>query len=285
MAQLHKEYMRYIATRKVADLGSRVALVTGANRGIGREICRQLAERGVGRVFLSSRDLEAATLAARELNSEVASSKAAGVRAGTIVPAQLDVTQIASVQAFATRISTECGGRLDILVNNAGACFDRDGRGNISFVQSNAETISQEELMASFELNVCAQVQVTQQMLPFLKKAPAARIVNMSSVLASLTMQHDTGLAPFKALGYAASKAALNMFTVCLASALEGTSIRVNSAHPGWAKTEGGGGDTGHPMQMGASEAAKTPVDLALLPDDAPWPHASFVHEGRTLLW
>jgi NAD(P)-dependent dehydrogenase (short-subunit alcohol dehydrogenase family) len=75
------------------------------------------------------------------------------------------------------------------------------------------------------------------------------------------------------------------MFTVLLAGAVEGTSIKVNSAHPGWAKTEGGGGDTGNPTQMEAADAAKTAVDLALLPDAVQWPQALFIHQGKTMPW
>ena len=191
MAQLHNEFVFHNQTQGSDELGSRVALVTGGNRGIGREICMQLAQRGVGRVILSGRDLGAAKLAAFELNSKIASpgSVSAGGEAGIIVPAQLNVADCSSVESLATWISAECGGRLVILVNNAGCCFDADMTGNLSFCQSNVETISQVELMSSFELNVCAQVQVTQYMLPFLKRSPAARIVNMSSVLGSLTMQ------------------------------------------------------------------------------------------------
>ncbi len=149
-------------------------------------------------------------------------------------------------------------GRLDILINNAGIMLD--GR------KGNETTkTSQDVLRKTFDTNFFAVVALTQALLPLLKKSVAGRIVNLSSILGSITL-HATAGSPIydaKTFAYDASKAALNSFTIHLAHELKGTKIKVNSAHPGWVKTEMGG----EGAQLDVETGAKTSVELATLQD------------------
>ncbi len=124
-------------------------------------------------------------------------------------------------------------------------------------------------------------VELTQALLPLLKKSPAGRIVNLTSILGSLTLHADPAspIAGSKALAYNASKTALNAFTIHLAAALKDTPIKVNSAHPGWVKTDMGGTDA--PMEI--VDGAKTSVELALIGADGP--NGTYSHLGNTLPW
>ncbi len=241
---------------------SKIALVSGGNRGIGKEIVRQLAEQGLT-VYLGSRSLAAGQEAAEELKG----------LSGTIVPLKFDVTNEDDVKAAAHTIA-EREGKLDILINNAGAIFDEGG-----FFTNTALTVSKEVLRKTFEVNVFAQIHITQVLVPLLKKSEDGRIINMSSVLGSLTVNAQPGeMAGVKPVAYNASKAALNMFSVALANALAETNIKVNSAHPGWVKTDMGT----DAAPMGVVQGAKTAVDLAL---NAEVPQGGFVHLGETLPW
>jgi NAD(P)-dependent dehydrogenase (short-subunit alcohol dehydrogenase family) len=148
-------------------------------------------------------------------------------------------------------------------------------------MQNNAATLGANELQKTFEVNLFSVINVTTAMLPLLRAAEAGRIVNLSSIIGSLGMHNapDTFLAGIKPTAYAASKAALNMYTVCLAAALKDTPIKVNSAHPGWVKTDLG---TQHaPMEV--VDGAKTPVALALLGADGPT--GRFIHMGDQIPW
>ena len=138
-----------------------------------------------------------------------------------------------------------------------------------------------EILRQVFETNFFAVVELTQTLLPLIRKSPAGRIVNLSSILGSLTLHSDpsSDIYSMKAFAYDASKTALNAFTVHLAQALRGTPIKVNSAHPGWVKTDMGG--QAAPMEV--SEGGKTSVQLATLPDDGPT--GGFFHLGQPLPW
>jgi NAD(P)-dependent dehydrogenase (short-subunit alcohol dehydrogenase family) len=240
----------------------KIALVTGANRGIGLETARQLGQQGVT-VIVAARDDVKAQQAAGALQAE-------GI---TAVALKLDVTSSADIQA-AARFVEERFGRLDILVNNAGIFAEKQFGGN------NSTSVTQAELRRTFDTNFFGVIELTQALLPMLGRSPAGRIVNLSSVLGSLTLHAKPGspIAGIKNLAYNASKTALNAFTIHLADALKDTRIRVNSAHPGWVKTALGG--EGAPMEI--VDGAKTSVALALAEDA---PNGSYSHMGAPLPW
>jgi NAD(P)-dependent dehydrogenase (short-subunit alcohol dehydrogenase family) len=242
---------------------SKVAFISGANRGIGFETARRLGELGIT-VVLGVRDIAKGQAAADQL-------KAQGIRAEVVhydaaVPATAD-----EVHAFIEREF----GKLDILVNNAGVLKEHLLGAN------NSETISQETLQQTFQVNLFAVVDITQKLLPLIRKAPAGRIVNLSSILASQTLHSmaNSPIDPAKGLAYNASKTALNVYTIHLAHALRDTPIKVNSAHPGWVKTELGGENA--PMEV--EDSWKTSVRLATL--DANGPTGGFFHENESLPW
>lgn len=241
----------------------KIALITGANKGIGFETARQLGKAGV-KVLIGARDQAKADASAKALKSE-------GVDA---VPLKLDVTSSADIQSAAAFIESNYG-HLDILVNNAGI----NSEGGFSF--NNSATVTQDELRKTFDTNFFAVVQLTQSLLPLIKKSPAGRIVNLTSILGSLTLQSDptSMIAGSKALAYNASKTALNAFTVHLAAALKDTPIRVNSAHPGWVKTDMGGAGA----MLEIADGAKTSVALALAGADSP--NGAYLHLGNPLPW
>lgn len=199
----------------------KVALVTGATRGIGFETARQLGQKGIT-VVVGGRTQQDATEAAGKLVAE-------GLEA---YPLGVDITKDADRKAAASFVAEKFG-KLDILINNAGV----GGEGGLL----NPHTIetTQEELESVFNTNLFSLVAITRDFLPLLKKSPAGRIVNLGSIVGSLTLQAmpQSPIAPFKAFAYNASKTALNQFTVHLAAELQGTNIKVNSAHPGWVKT------------------------------------------------
>ena len=242
---------------------SRIAFITGANRGIGFDTASGLARLGV-HVVLGARDAAQGEAAAARLKAE-------GLSAESLV---FDVTDPASHQS-AYRHLAERFGRLDILVNNAGVMLEELLGGNDS------STVSQDVLRRTFDINFFAVVAVTQTLLPLLRQAPAGRIVNLSSILASLTLHADpeSPVASVKSLAYDASKTALNAFTVHLAAELRDSAIKVNSAHPGWVKTEMGG--SAAPMEVEGSGA--TSIALATLPADGPT--GGFFHLGEPLPW
>jgi NAD(P)-dependent dehydrogenase (short-subunit alcohol dehydrogenase family) len=186
---------------------------------------------------------------------------------------KLDVTNNEDQRAAAAYFEKEFG-RLDILINNAGISLEGLGTGKTS-------TTSGDVLRRTFETNFFAPVALTQALLPLLKKSDAGRIVNMSSILGSQTLHADpkSPIYEFKALAYDASKAALNSFTIHLAHELKDTKIKVNSAHPGWVKTDMG--TDAAPMEI--PEGGKTGVDLALLGEDGPT--GGYFHLGKPLPW
>lgn len=240
----------------------KVALITGANKGIGFETARQLGEQGIT-VIVGARDLAKGETAAATLKKE-------GIDAHAV---KLDVVNSADVKAVAEKIEKEFG-KLDILINNAGVMFEPIG-GN------NASTVSDETIRKTFDTNFFAVIAVTRALLPLLKKSDAGRIVNVSSILGSLTL-HATEGSPIyeaKALAYDASKAALNAYTIHLAHELKGTNIKVNSAHPGWVKTDMG--TDAAPMEI--VDGAKTEVELATLP--ATGPTGGYFHLGEAISW
>jgi NAD(P)-dependent dehydrogenase (short-subunit alcohol dehydrogenase family) len=223
-------------------------LVTGANRGIGLEVCRQVAQRGYTAV-LGSRALEKGERAARELDGDVRAC-------------QLDVCDPGSVRSAAAWLDRESG-RLDVLVNNAAILYDTWQRG----IDADLE-----QVRAAFETNVLGAWRVTQAMLPLLRRSPAARIVNVSSGAGQL--EEMGGGTP----AYRTSKAALNALTRILAAELRGERILVNAVCPGWVATDMGGAG-GRPVREGAAGI----VWAAELPDDGPT--GGFFRDGRRLAW
>jgi NAD(P)-dependent dehydrogenase (short-subunit alcohol dehydrogenase family) len=245
-----------------AGQDNKVALITGANKGLGLETARQLGKLGVT-VLVGARDLKRGEEAAEVL-------RGIGVDARAI---KLDVVSAADRAAVADAIGKEFG-RLDILVNNAGVMLD-------SRVKNETSTTSQKVLFDTFDTNFFAVVALTQALLPLLKKSAAGRIVNLSSILGSNTL-HATPGSPIydaKTFAYDASKVALNSFTIHLAHELKGTKIKVNSAHPGWVKTDMGG----EGAMMEIVDGAKTSVELATLPEDGPT--GGYFHMGKALPW
>ncbi len=232
-----------------------VALVTGANKGIGLEIARQLGGRAIA-VVVGARDDEKAANAASMLKGEGAD----------ITPLKLDVTNQSDIEGAAAFLQ-ERFGRLDILINNAG------------FTDVGKDDSSLELFRSVYETNVFGPYALTRALLPLLKASPAGRIVNQSSVLGSLSSISKGQGGSFTAPAYTSSKAALNMLTVVTALELKGTKVKVNAAHPGWVKTDMGGPDA----PLSVEEGARTAVDLALIGDDGP--SGAFVHNMRPLPW
>ncbi|MBX3374530.1 MAG: SDR family oxidoreductase [Phycisphaeraceae bacterium] len=240
----------------------RIALITGANRGIGLETARQLLPLGYT-VILGARDAQRGRRAAEQL-------RGGGEDAVSSIP--LDVECREQVEAAAREIDSRFG-RLDVLINNAGVAL-REG-------DTGASTTSEGILRRTFDVNFFALVMVTQVMLPLLRRSEAGRIVNLSSVLGSLGEHADPNsmVYDYKPIAYDASKAAVNMFTIHLAHELRGTAIKVNAAHPGWVRTEMGGADA--PMEL--EDGAKTSVWLATLPPDGP--SGGFYHMQTHMRW
>ena len=239
----------------------KIALITGANKGIGLETARQLAKQGIT-VLAGARDEAKANAAADELRKE-------GLDVHGIV---LDVNEEGSIKEAVKRIERDYG-RLDILVNNAGVMLD-----------DRKKKPSEQPLdvwRKTFETNLFGLVATTQALLPLLRKSAAGRIVNLSSILGSITL-HSTPGSPIydsKQPAYDVSKSAVNAWTVSLAWELKETPIKVNAAHPGWVKTEMGG----EGAQMEIEDGAKTSVALATLGPDGP--SGGFLHLGETLPW
>ncbi|MBV9849935.1 MAG: SDR family oxidoreductase [Armatimonadetes bacterium] len=224
----------------------KIALITGANKGIGKEIARQLGTQGLT-VLIGARDAGRGAEAADELMRE-------GIDARAVL---LDVTDQASIAAAADRIKGELG-RLDVLVNNAGIALDR-----VPPSQLDLDT-----LRRTYDTNVFGVFAVTKAMLPLLRKSDAGRIVNMSSGLGSLTQNSDPdwGFAGAKPLAYNSSKAALNMITVIFAAELKDTPIKVNAADPGFTATDLNQHRGTRTVEQGAAIA----VRLATLPPGGP---------------
>ena len=233
----------------------KVALITGANKGIGLEIARQLGHQGIT-VIIGSRDPQRGQAAADALKAE-------GLDAHTL---KLEMTDAADRAAALTFLQQEFG-RLDILVNNAGIMLEP------------SEGVTPESLSKTYDANVIAPYFLTETLLPLLKAAPAGRVVHQSSALGSLA----TNASPDMALAwmlpaYNSSKAALNMLGVIQAATLKDTNVKVNIAHPGSVKTDMNPGGS-----LSLEDGAKTAVALATLPDDGPT--GGYFHLGETLPW
>jgi NAD(P)-dependent dehydrogenase (short-subunit alcohol dehydrogenase family) len=235
--------------------GNLVALVTGANKGIGLQIAKDLAARGFT-VLVGSRNLARGEAAAKNI----------GAAAHAI---QLDVTNQSSIAAAAERIRKDFG-RLDVLVNNAAIAYTgKSGRSLEEIVKSSRASVAPlDEVRAVFETNVFGVVAVTQAMLPLLREAPAARIVNVSSTAGSLGVNTNPALPRRSGFGvtYSSSKTALNAITVAFALDLQSTRIKVNAACPGFTATDMNNFEGTRTVEQGAREA----VRLALLDENGP---------------
>jgi NAD(P)-dependent dehydrogenase (short-subunit alcohol dehydrogenase family) len=240
----------------------KIALVTGSNKGLGFETGRQLAQRGI-LVLMSARSATRGTAAVRKLQEE-------GLPVEFI---RLDVTKAEQIRDAAAMISRQFK-KLDILVNNAGASFGEDDSPN------STATIVPRDLRRTFDVNFFGLVELTQKLLPLIRKSDAGRIVNVSSIMGSLAIHsREGGLSSYKPFAYDASKTAVNAFTIHLAAALSGTNIKVNSAHPGWVRTDMGGPRA----PLSPAEGAKTAVRLATLGPDGPT--GKFFHGSEELPW
>lgn len=239
------------------SLQEKVALVTGANRGLGFETCRQLAQKGI-LTFIGSRDQEKGRQAADRLKTE-------GLPVQSI---QLDVTNKTSIQRASEFISKEMG-RLDILVNNAGIFLDQnDAPEGASILTTPIEKISK-----TLDTNTFGCIRIIQAFIALLKSKAGARIVNISSGMGQLSEMNGNWPA------YRISKTALNAVTRILADELKETSILVNSVCPGWVKTDMGGADAERTPQ----EAVDTIIWLATLPEGGPT--GGFFRDRKNISW
>jgi NAD(P)-dependent dehydrogenase (short-subunit alcohol dehydrogenase family) len=228
----------------------RVALVSGGNRGIGREVAHQLAVRGYT-VVIGSRDLDRGEQAAGELGDGV-------------VARRLDVTSEESIEGCIAAIAEEFG-RLDVLVNNAGVT----GGG----WSTNAVDADLDEVRDTLETNLYGAWRLTQAALPLMRKNHYGRIVNLSSGMGQLAEMG--GHSP----GYRLSKTGLNVLTRILNAELAGENVLVNSCCPGWVRTDMGGPGA----RRSVEEGADTPVWLATLPDDGP--RGGFFRNRQPIPW
>lgn len=246
--------------------GQRVALVTGANQGIGFQIAKQLAAQGL-LVLVGARDLAKGEEAARDIG------------AGALA-IQLDVTDQASIMAAAAHIENAFG-RLDVLMNNAGISRAESGQSFETAVKQNLLTDAPlDSVRKVFDTNVFGVIAVTQAMLPLLRLAPAGRIVMTGSSGASLTLNSDASNDHRRLFGnYSASKAAAHAVMLAFALALEGTNIKVNAACPGFTATA----LNNFRGVRSVEEGAREPVRLALLDDDGPT--GTFSDENGIVPW
>lgn len=244
-----------------------VALVTGANKGIGLQIAKDLTTHGLT-VLIGSRNMENGEEAARSIGADAHAL-------------QLDVTNQASIAAAVERIRVEFG-RLDVLVNNAGISnAAKPGTSFEQIIKSNSITTAPlDDVRAVFETNVFGVIAVTQAMLPLLREAPAGRIVNLGSDGGSLTLNSNPANPHRSAFGnYSVSKSASHAVMLAFALALEGTNIKVNAASPGFTKTALNNFNGTRSVEEGAREA----VRLALIGADGPT--GTFSDENGPLPW
>ena len=244
----------------------KIAVITGANRGLGFATARRLGQSGV-RVIVGARNLANGEEAAARLRREGLDSEALSI----------DIDSRASVREAAKLVEREHG-RIDILINNAGilpeaTAPDVDRPLDLGMVRE------------TFETNLFGTISVTNEFLALLRRSASGRIVNVSSTMGSLTDQTDPS-SPYYGLlvpAYQMSKAALNGFTIALSKALTDTSIKVNSVCPGWVQTDLGGPENRAAAPTTAAEAAQIVVDMASIPDDGPT--GRFVDRDGAVAW
>ena len=241
-------------------IAERIALITGANKGIGLQVSRELAILN-HIVLIGARSKTRGT----EIETKFIEEGLKAVFVG------IDVTDHATIRAAANLIS-ERYGRLDVLINNAGIALDAG---------KSPSQISMETLRKTFETNVFGAFAVIQTMLPLLRKSDAGRIVNISSGLGSLTQNSDSNyeFANVKLVAYNSSKATLNAFTVQFAHELKDTSIKINSADPGFTATD----LNNHRGTRTVEQAARIVVRLATLPESGPT--GEFFDENGKVPW
>jgi NAD(P)-dependent dehydrogenase (short-subunit alcohol dehydrogenase family) len=237
------------------DRRRRVALVTGANRGIGKEIARQLAKAGL-HVVLAARDPAKAAAAAQDIGGH-----------DTVVTIGLDVTAPRSIADAVSGIERDWGG-IDVLVNNAAIMIDGPGGFAASLFDLTDETMRK-----TWETNVIGAVRLMRAVLPRMRAEGYGRIVNMSSLAGQL--EHMGAGFP----AYRMTKAALNAATRIAAAEIGAGNVKINAASPGWVKTDMGGADA----TRSVAEGAATPVWLALLPQDGPT--GGFFHDKKLVAW
>lgn len=233
-----------------------IALVSGGNRGIGKEICKQLAEKGM-LVLLGCRDRAQGEAAAAEIHEQVG---------GEIEVLELDVSSAESIQAVAEQIKSKYG-RLDVLVNNAGVFLDKQKDENSVFKVS-VDTIQQ-----TLQTNLYGPLQLIQQLVPLMQKQSYGRIVNLSSGMGQL---NDMGGG---STAYRISKTSLNALTKIVHAELKSDQIKINSVCPGWVKTDMGGENAKRSVTQGADTA----VWLATL--NANGPNGGFFRDRQLLDW
>jgi NAD(P)-dependent dehydrogenase (short-subunit alcohol dehydrogenase family) len=237
----------------MATMDKRLAVVTGANKGIGYEICRQLARKGL-KVVLTSRDAEKGAQARKKLEQE----------GFDVLHHQLDVTDQSSIAAIARHIESEYG-RVDVLVNNAGVLIDS----RLTSVLKEKE----ETFRTTLETNFYGALRMCQALVPLMLKNHYGRVVNLSSGLGQLDDMGDGTPA------YRVSKTALNALTRMVAKAVEGDNILVNSMCPGWVRTDMGGSQASRSVEQGA----ETAVWLGMLPHGGP--SGGFFRDKKPIPW
>lgn len=247
----------------------RIALVTGANQGVGLQVAKELVANGLT-VLVGSRNFARGEAAAREIGPGA-------------IALQLDVTDRASIAAAAERIRKEFG-RLDRLINNAAISNTRKGGLSLEeYVQiSRASNAPLDEVRAVWETNVFGVLGVYQAMLPLLRESPDARIINVSSAVGSLAANADPAFPRRSSFGpvYPASKAALNAITLAMMIELESTGIKVNLVSPGFTKTN----LNGYEGTQSVAEGSREVVRVALLGPDGP--SGTFTRwENSTIPW
>ncbi|MDH4225808.1 MAG: SDR family oxidoreductase [Deltaproteobacteria bacterium] len=238
---------------------SRMIAVTGANRGLGLEIARQLARMGQ-RVILACRTQPKAQAAAEVLRAE-------GLEGH---PMELDAADEKSIRAFADRVRREFG-RLDGLVNNAGVALDGGAPGKWS--DADALSAPLDRVRATLETNLYGPLLLCQEFIPLMRSHGFGRIVNLSSGMGQLSDMNGGFI------GYRISKTGLNVVTRVLADELKGENILVNSVCPGWVHTDMGGPQA----PRTPAEGADTPVWLATLPDGGP--SGGFFRDRKPIPW
>jgi len=241
----------------------KIALVTGANKGLGLESVRQLSEKGIV-VILSARNKEKGQLAIEQLESE-------GIEADFL---KLDVSNSIDVENAKIYIEEKYG-KLDILVNNAGISIEKSA----TYTVNTSSTVSINTIREVYETNVFGTIAITQALLPLLEKSENGSIVNLNSELGSLELHADSTSPVYrlKKFAYNSSKTALNQFTVHLAEALTNSKIKVYSVSPGWVKTDMGSQYA--PLEI--SDGAKIIVEVAL---SGKIPNGVFITHGGTII-
>ncbi len=236
----------------------KIALITGANKGIGLETAKQLGKNNIT-VIVGARNETLGRKAAEELTKD-------DIDAHFIL---LDPTDSNSVTKAAAEV-TQKFGVLDILINNAGTMVDADKLAPAS--------VPTETFRETYDINVFGLHEVTKAFWPLLNKSKAARLVNVSSMLGSLTSHSDGTFGDFKVIAYDSSKAAVNMMTIHYAWQWRDTPHKANTIHPGSVRT-----DLNKEGQLTVEEGAKTSVALAMIGEDGP--NGGFFYMGKTLPW